>query len=77
MYEPYVRCELLTAVTMKVTVLWNVIPCSQQTHANISEEPGAYFFKVLPFTWRQQVSLKLALFTQLSVIHNPMKLEAV
>lgn len=32
MYESYVRCELLTAVTMKVTVLWNVIPCSQQTH---------------------------------------------
>lgn len=43
------RCELLTAVTMKVTVLWNVIPCSQQTYANISEEPGAYFFTVLPF----------------------------
>lgn len=76
-YESYARCELLTAVTMKVTVLWNVTPCSQQTHANISEEPGAYFFTLLPFTWRQQVPLKLALFTQLSIIHSPMQLEVV
>jgi len=62
---------------MMVTVLWNVIPCSQRTHANTSEEPGAYFFRVLPLMWRQQVLLKLALLTQLSIIHNPMKLEVV
>jgi BarA-like signal transduction histidine kinase len=74
--ESYVKCELLTAVTMKV-VLWNVTPCSQQTHAKISQQPGAYFFMALPFTRRQQVPLKLALFTQLSIIHNPMQLEDI
>jgi hypothetical protein len=76
-YESYVKCELLTAVTIKVIILWNVTPCSQQTHANISQGIGAYFFMVLPFTRRQQVPLKLALFTQLSIIHNPMQLEDV
>ena len=34
---------------MKVTLVWNVIPCSKQTHANISEEHGAYFFTVFTF----------------------------
>jgi hypothetical protein len=41
------RYEVLTAVTMKVSVFWDVTPCTlEKIFANFFDEPGASSYRV-------------------------------